>query len=165
VPSQFIGSVEKGVRAQLAQGLSGEHIPVVDVQVTLLDGKAHSVDSSDAAFQTAGSLAVKDAAANGRTALLEPLAQVDITVPDAHVGAVLSDLSGRRGRVTGTEPDPSAPTGMERTVVHAEVPETELSRYAITLRAITAGSGRFTRAYSRHEVVPESVAAGLRAPA
>jgi elongation factor G len=165
VPSQFIGSVEKGVRAQLEQGLSGEHVPVVDVLVTLVDGKAHSVDSSDAAFQTAGALAVKDAAANGRTVLLEPLALVEVTVPDTHVGAVLSDLSGRRGRVTGTEPDPSAPTGMERTIVHAEVPEAELSRYAITLRALTAGSGRFTRSYSRHEVVPEAVAAGLRAPA
>jgi elongation factor G len=163
VPSQFISSVEKGVRAQLAQGLGQDHIPVVDVMVTLIDGKAHSVDSSDAAFQTAGSLAVKDAAANGSTALLEPIDAVDITVPDAHVGSVLSDLSGRRGRVTGTEPDPSAMVGMERTVVHAEVPETELVRYAITLRSITAGTGRFTRRYSRHELVPPNVAESLRA--
>ena len=96
VPSQFIGSVEKGVRAQLEQGLDQSHIPVVDVKVTLVDGKAHSVDSSDAAFQTAGSLAVKDAAASGKLTLLEPIAAVDITVPDAHVGSVMSDLSGRR---------------------------------------------------------------------
>jgi elongation factor G len=164
VPSQFISSVEKGVRAQLAAGLDQEHIPVVDVLVTLVDGKAHSVDSSDAAFQTAGALAVKDAAANGRPALLEPIATVDVTAPDAHVGAVLSDLSGRRGRVTGTEPDPDAPTGMERTVVHAEVPESELVRYAITLRSLTAGSGRFTRAFARHELVPPAVAATLRKP-
>jgi elongation factor G len=164
VPSQFISSVEKGVRAQLAAGLDQEHIPVVDVRVTLVDGKAHSVDSSDAAFQTAGALAVKDAAANGRPALLEPIASVDVTVPDAQVGAVMSDLSGRRGRVTGTEPDPNAPVGMERTVVHAEVPESELVRYAITLRSLTAGSGRFTRAFARRELVPTAVAATMRKP-
>jgi elongation factor G len=162
VPSQFISSVEKGVRAQLDSGLDQDHVPVVDVLVTLVDGKAHSVDSSDAAFQTAGSLAVKDAATDGQTAMLEPLAQVDVTVPDAHVGAVLSDLSGRRGRVTGTEPDPSAPTGMERSVVHAEVPEAELARYPITLRSLTAGTGRFTRRFSRHELVPAQVAASMR---
>ena len=77
VPSQFIGSVEKGVRAQLEQGLHGDHVPMVDVLVTLVDGKAHSVDSSDAAFQHAGALAVKDAAAAAAPALLEPLATVD----------------------------------------------------------------------------------------
>ena len=96
MPSQFIGSVEKGVRSQLEHGLDNDHIPVVDVLVTLLDGKAHSVDSSDAAFQMAGALAVKDAASSGGVSMLEPLASVDITVPDAHVGAVLSDMSGRR---------------------------------------------------------------------
>ena len=165
VPSQFIGSVEKGARAQLELGLTQDHIPVVDVRVTLIDGKAHSVDSSDAAFQTSGALAVKDAAANaGGLALLEPIATVDITVPDAHVGTVMSDLSGRRGRMTGTEPDPSALAGMERTVIHAEVPEAELVRYATTLRSITAGTGRFTRSFARYDVVPAQVAAALRAP-
>jgi elongation factor G len=162
VPSQFIGSVEKGVRSQLTSGLDNDHVPVVDVLVTLVDGKAHSVDSSDAAFQTAGGLAVKDAAANGTISLLEPMATVDITVPDTYVGAVLSDLSGRRGRVTGTEPDPSAPTGMERTIVHAEVPDAELTRYAITLRSLSAGTGRFARQFARYEVVPSNVASTLR---
>ena len=164
VPSQFIGSVEKGVRAQLAQGLGQDHIPVVDVLVTLVDGKAHSVDSSDAAFQMAGSLAVKDAAAAANPTLLEPIAAVDVIVPDTYVGAVMSDLSGRRARVTGTEPDPTAPVGMERSVVHAEVPDAELARYTITLRSLTAGSGRFTRKYLRHDLVPANVAASLRAP-
>jgi elongation factor G len=162
VPSQFISSVEKGVRAQLAQGIGQDHVPVIDVLVTLVDGKAHSVDSSDAAFQTAGSLAVKDAAANASPALLEPIASVDITVPDSYVGAVMSDLSGRRGRVTGTEPDPSAPPGMERSIVHAEIPEAELARYTVSLRSLTAGCGRFTREYLRHDVVPTNVAATVR---
>ncbi|MDT4917979.1 MAG: elongation factor [Pseudonocardiales bacterium] len=165
VPSQFIGSVEKGARAQLAQGMEQDHIPVVDVLVTLVDGKSHSVDSSDAAFQMAGSLAVKDAAANGNLTLLEPWASVDITVPDAHVGSVMSDLSGRRARVTGSEPDPTAMVGMERTVVHAEIPEAELIRYATSLRSITAGTGRFTRQFARYDLVPSTVAASLRHPA
>ncbi|HZC72438.1 MAG TPA: elongation factor G-like protein EF-G2 [Jatrophihabitans sp.] len=165
VPSQFIGSVEKGARAQLEQGLDNDHIPVIDVKVTLVDGKAHSVDSSDAAFQTAGALAVKDAAASGKLTLLEPLAAVDITVPDAHVGSVMSDLSSRRARVTGSEPDPSALVGMERTVVHAEIPDAELTRYATYLRSITAGTGRFTRRFARYDLVPSNVAASLRSPA
>ncbi|MDT4904633.1 MAG: elongation factor [Pseudonocardiales bacterium] len=164
VPSQFISSVEKGVRAQLAHGLTQEHIPVVDVLVTLVDGKAHSVDSSDSAFQTAGALAVKDAAAQGGLALLEPLAAVDITVPDTHVGTVLSDLSSRRGRVTGTEPDTAALLGMERTIVHAEIPDAELVRYPTTLRSLSAGTGRFTRRFARFDLVPANVAASLRNP-
>ena len=164
VPSQFIGSVEKGARAQLEQGLDQSHIPVVDVLVTLLDGKAHSVDSSDAAFQTAGSLAVKDAAANGKLTLLEPIAAVDITVPDAHVGSVMSDLSSRRARVTGSEPDPTALVGMERTIVHAEIPDAELVRYSPSLRSITAGTGRFTRQFARYDLVPAQVANSFRTP-
>jgi elongation factor G len=164
VPSQFISSVEKGVRNQLGQGLTQERIPVVDVLVTLVDGKSHSVDSSDAAFQMAGALAVKDAADAGNPTLLEPLAAVDVIVPDTHVGSVLSDLSGRRGRVTGTEPDTSAMLGMERTIVHAEIPDAELVRYATTLRSITAGTGRFTRHFARYDLVPASVAASLRSP-
>lgn len=164
VPSQFIGSVEKGARTQLAQGLDGDHVAVTDVEVTLVDGKAHSVDSSDAAFQTAGALAVKDAAATAQRTLLEPLSRVEITVPDAHVGAVLSDLAGRRGRVTGTEPDTTAPPGMTRSVVHAEVPDAELVRYTIALRSLSAGTGRFTRTFDRYELVPHSVADALRHP-
>jgi elongation factor G len=75
---------------------------------------------------------------------------------------VLSDLSGRRGRVTGTEPDPSAMVGMERTIVHAEIPDAELVRYATALRSITAGTGRFTRQFARYDLVPPNVAASLR---
>ena len=132
----------------------------MDVRVTLLDGKAHSVDSSDAAFQTAGALAVKDAASRGNVQLLEPIDSVDITVTDDHIGAVLSDLSGRRGRVTGTERLNSDRPG-SRSVVHAEVPAVELLRYAATLRSITGGAGTFVRSYLRHEPAPAAVAAAL----
>lgn len=102
VPRQFIASVEKGVRAQMTKGV-GAGYPMVDIQVTLVDGKAHSVDSSDMAFQTAGALALKDAADAAGVTLLEPIDELVIVIPDEHVGAVMSDLSGRRGRVTGTE--------------------------------------------------------------
>jgi elongation factor G len=159
IPNQFISSVEKGARAQLEQGLNSG-VPVVDVRVTLLDGKAHSVDSSDAAFQTAGSLAVKDAAAKGGVQVLEPIDAIEITVADDHIGAVLSDLSGRRGRVTGTDSLTSDRPG-SRSVVHAEVPAVELLRYAATLRAITGGAGTFTRTYLKHEPAPQAVAAAL----
>ncbi|WP_158889776.1 elongation factor G-like protein EF-G2 [Amycolatopsis anabasis] len=154
VPHQFIPSVEKGVRAQLQRGLLDGH-PVVDVRVTLVDGKAHSVDSSDAAFQTAGALALKDAAANGRIALLEPLESVTVLLPDEHLGTVLGDLSSRRGRVLGTEASPGG-----RTVIRAEVPATELLRYAIDLRSMTSGTASFTRQHARYEPLPQGVATG-----
>jgi elongation factor G len=149
VPSQFHPSVEKGVRAQMERGVAAG-FPVVDFKVTLVDGKAHSVDSSDAAFQVAGALALREAAKVATMSLLEPVQAVRVTVPDDYVGAVMSDLSGRRGRVTGTES-----VGGERSVVSAEVPELELLRYAVDLRAITAGTGRFTRHYLRHDPMPE----------
>ena len=149
VPTNYIPSVEKGVRAQAERGVTAG-FPVVDFKVTLVDGKAHSVDSSDAAFQVAGALALREAAKAANVALLEPVQAVSVTVPDEYVGAVMSDLSGRRGRVTGTES-----IGGERSVVNAEVPETELLRYAVDLRSITAGTGRFTRRYLRHDPMPE----------
>ncbi|MFD4377524.1 elongation factor G-like protein EF-G2 [Streptomyces sp. NPDC058486] len=156
VPRPFIGSVEKGVRAQAARGLAAGH-PLVDVRVTLKDGKAHSVDSSDAAFQTAGALALREAAADVPVHLLEPVAEVRVLVPDEYVGAVMSDLSGRRGRVVGTDQ-----AGPGRTVVRAEVPEIEIGRYAIDLRSVSHGTGRFDRSYARHEPMPPQLAERLR---
>ncbi|MEU1483438.1 elongation factor G-like protein EF-G2 [Streptomyces sp. NPDC005752] len=156
VPRQFIASVEKGVRAQAARGVAAGH-PLVDVRVTLVDGKSHSVDSSDAAFQTAGALALREAAAGTRVQLLEPVAEVGVLVPDDFVGAVMSDLAGRRGRVVGTEQ-----TADERTLVRAEVPEIEIGRYTVDLRSLTHGTGRFDRAYARHEPMPGQLAERIR---
>jgi elongation factor G len=153
VPRQFIPSVEKGVRTQMDRGVLAGY-PVVDLRVTLVDGKAHSVDSSDMAFQTAGSLALKDAAAQARPTLLEPVEAVEITLADEFVGAVLGDLSGRRGRVQGTEP-----VGGGRTLVRAEVPATGLARYPVELRSLSHGTGQFTREYLKHEPMPASLAA------
>ncbi|MFC9256659.1 elongation factor G-like protein EF-G2 [Amycolatopsis thailandensis] len=153
VPHQFIPSVEKGVRAQAQRGLVDGH-PLIDIRVTLVDGKAHSVDSSDAAFQTAGALALKEAAAAGKIALLEPLEEVAVRLPDEHLGTVLGDLSSRRGRVLGTEADEGG-----RTVIRAEVPAVELLRYAIDLRSLTSGTATFTRRHARFEPMPEGAIA------
>ncbi|MEU3223488.1 elongation factor G-like protein EF-G2 [Streptomyces sp. NPDC006976] len=157
VPRQFIASVEKGVRAQAARGIAAGH-PLVDIRVVLRDGKAHSVDSSDGAFQTAGALALREAAADAHVRFLEPVAEVRVLVPDDYVGPVMSDLSGRRGRVTGTEQ-----SGSGRTLVRADVPELEIDRYTVDLRALTHGTGRFSRSYARHEPMPAQLADRVRA--
>ncbi|HKR69995.1 MAG TPA: elongation factor G-like protein EF-G2 [Streptosporangiaceae bacterium] len=148
VPRQFIPSVEKGVRAQMEQGVVAGY-PMVDIKVTLYDGKAHSVDSSDMAFQKAGRAALRDAADKAQAQLLEPVDEVSVLIGDDYVGAVMSDMSSRRGRVLGTEPVPGG-----RTLVKAEVPELELTRYAIDLRSISQGTGSFTRSYLRYEPLP-----------
>jgi elongation factor G len=158
VPRQFIPSVEKGVRAQMEKGLVAGY-PVVDIRVTLVDGKAHSVDSSDMAFQTAGSLALREAAAAGQVSLLEPIDEVDVLIDDDFVGAVMGDLSSRRARVLGTEP-----VGTGRTLVKAEVPQLELVRYATELRSMSHGTGTFSRTFRRYEPVPSHVANQLTAP-
>ncbi len=148
VPRQFIPSVEKGVRTQMEQGVVAGY-PMVDIRVTLYDGKAHSVDSSDMAFQKAGRAALRDAADKAQPQLLEPVDEVSVLIGDDYVGAVMSDMSSRRGRVLGTEPVPGG-----RTLVKAEVPELELTRYAIDLRSISQGTGSFTRSYLRYEPLP-----------
>ncbi|MGW2570209.1 elongation factor G-like protein EF-G2 [Streptomyces sp. NPDC001537] len=156
VPRQFIPSVEKGIRAQATKGVAAGY-PLIDVRVTLVDGKAHSVDSSDAAFQTAGALALREAAADVKIHLLEPVAEVTVLVGDEYVGAVMSDLSGRRGRVLGTEQ-----TTGNRTLVRAEVPEIEIGRYAVDLRSLSHGTARFNRSYARHEPMPPQIAERIR---
>lgn len=154
VPRQFIPSVEKGVRAQMERGVRLGY-PVVDLEVTLVDGKAHSVDSSDMAFQSAAALALRDAAESGAVAMLEPYDEVAVSVPDEHVGAVMSDLSSRRGRLLGTE---QAEDEEGRTVVRAHVPQRELVRYAIDLRSTTHGAGAFTRSFAHYEPMSEDQA-------
>jgi len=157
VPRQFIPSVEKGVRWQMEQGVTAGY-PMTGVRVTLYDGKAHSVDSSDMAFQKAGRAALRDAVDKAQPMLLEPVDEVTVLIPDDYVGAVMSDLSGRRGRVLGTEP-----VGIGRTLVKAEIPELEITRYAIDLRSVSHGTGSFTRRYLRHEALPSHLAAKVAA--
>jgi len=150
VPRQFIPSVEKGVRAQMERGVRNGY-PVVDLRVTLTDGKAHSVDSSDMAFQSAGALALREAAAAGGVCMLEPYDEVAVLVLDDQIGGVMSDLSARRGRLLGTDK-----VGEDRTQVRAVVPQSQLVRYAIDLRASTHGVGTFTRSFAHYEPMAEN---------
>jgi elongation factor G len=155
IPSQWISSVEKGALEAMRQGPLGGH-PVVDVAVKLFDGKFHSVDSSDAAFQMAGILGMRAALAEADPVLLEPVIEVELTVPDELTGAVMSDLAGRRGRILGSE---SAGPGRAR--VDAHVPEVELLNFAAEFRALTSGRGEVVRRYDHHEEVPDDVARRL----
>ncbi len=152
IPNQFIPSVEKGVRKAMEDGLVAGY-PVVDIRVTLYDGKFHTVDSSDMAFQIAGGLAMKEAAAQADTVLLEPVLELEVLVPDDYVGDILGDLSSRRGRVVGTDP-----VGTGRTLVRATAPEAEVVRYAIDLRSMTRGRGSFARRFSHYEELPSHMA-------
>lgn len=159
VPKQFIASVEKGAQAQLEKGVLNGY-PAVDVRVTLLDGKAHAVDSSDMAFQAAAGQALRDAANESTVSMLEPIDAVDIEVADESVGSALADLRGRRGQVHGTEP--AAHEG--RTVIHAEIPALELSRYPIDLRSVSHGTGTFTRTFARYDYLPPQLAKDVLNP-
>jgi elongation factor G len=155
VPRNFIPSVEKGVRAQMERGVRLGY-PLVDLRVTLTDGKAHSVDSSDMAFQMAGALALRQAAESAEVTMLEPYDAVSVVVPDDLVGPVMSDLSARRGRLLGSDM-----LGEDRTEIKAEVPQSELVRYAIDLRSASHGAGTFTRAFAHYQPMPAEVARGL----
>lgn len=152
IPQQFRQSVEKGVRKAMAEGVVAGY-PVVDIKVTLTDGKTHEVDSSDIAFQIAGSIAFKNAFQNANPVLLEPIMQVAVTVPDEQMGDVIGDLNARRGRIQGMNPN-----GDGTTTVQAQVPMAEMLRYASDLRSITGGRGAFEMSFSHYEEVPAHIA-------
>ncbi|HEY3248708.1 MAG TPA: elongation factor G [bacterium] len=148
IPNQFIPSVEKGVRKALEEGvISGSR--VVDIRVILYDGKYHDVDSSDIAFQIAGSMAFRDAAMAAGVVLLEPIMELRVRVPEEQMGDVIGDLNAKRGRIHGMEPQ-----GNGKTVVHAHVPQAEVLRYASDLRSMTGGRGTFEMTFSHYEEVP-----------
>lgn len=152
IPRQYIPAVEKGVLEGMATGIIAGN-PVVDVKCTVYDGSYHEVDSSEQAFKMAGILAFNNVAAKANPVILEPMLTVSVTVPEAMMGDVMSDLSGKRGRIIGTEP-----IGGGRTVVRAIVPQAEMLRYAIDLRSITRGRGTFEVEPSHYEEVPPHIA-------
>ncbi|MGI8983864.1 MAG: elongation factor G [Acidimicrobiales bacterium] len=148
IPRQFIPAVEKGVMETMSTaGVFG--YPVVDVRVTVFDGKFHPVDSSEMSFRMAGSLGFKDAMAKARPVLLEPVSLLEVTVPIAYQGDVMGDLNSRRGRVQGTEV-----AGMGEQTITAQVPTSEILRYAIDLRSLTGGRGRFRVRHDHYDVLP-----------
>lgn len=150
VPRQYIGAVKNGIEKAMSHGGPAGQ-PVIGVRATLYDGKAHSVDSSEAAFETAGSMALRAALEKSGTALLERIMAVEVTVPSEYLGDVLTDLSGRRGRVIGTDQDERGDT-----VISAHVPEGELMRYGLELRALTGGRGRFSASHHHFAEAPKA---------
>ena len=148
IPKQYVAACRLGIEEAMTRG-GTEGIPVVDVKVECLDGKTHSVDSSDMAFRTAASTGFFEAVQKAGPALLEPVSLITVEVPTELQGDVLGDLSSRRGRVVGTDVDSGIQT------IRAEVPTVELATYALEIRALTGGRGRLTIQHSRYDVVPD----------
>jgi elongation factor G len=151
IPNNFLPAVEKGFKERLDRGvIAGYRIQNVAAEVFF--GKHHPVDSSEAAFKTAGSMAFRNVFQEARPALLEPIVKLHVTVPSDKVGDVNSDMSGRRGRVQGLES-----AGGDFQTVTAEVPLSEVTTYARTLSSMTGGQGSFTMEFSHYDVVPAHV--------
>ncbi len=154
IPQNFRVSVQKGIVDNMAKGVVAGY-PMVDVKVTLVDGKFHQVDSNDMAFQIAGSMAIRRGALDAGPVLLEPVVEADIRVPEKNLGAIMSDINGRRGKILGTEPD----DGYEK--VRASVPAHEMLRFALDLRSITQGRGSFQKKFSHYDEMPAHLAKAI----
>jgi len=151
IPRNFVPAVEKGVIEAASKGFLAGY-PVVDFRATVYDGSYHEVDSSEIAFKIAGSLAFKKCMEQAKPSLLEPIMNVEITVPDNYAGDILGNLSGRRGRIQGTEPKGGS------TVTKAQVPLAEMLTYASDLTSMTQGRGTYSMEFSHYDVVPQPIA-------
>ncbi|NOR67762.1 MAG: elongation factor G [Woeseiaceae bacterium] len=151
VPKEYIGAVDKGVKAQMENGVVAGY-PVVDVKVTLYDGSYHDVDSSEIAFKIAGSMAFKDGALAAHPVLLEPIMNVEVVTPEDYMGDVMGDLNRRRGLPQGMEDSPSGK------VIRAEVPLAEMFGYATDLRSMSQGRATYSMEFAKYKEVPQNVA-------
>ena len=151
VPKEYIGAVDKGVQAQMENGVVAGY-PVVDVKVTLYDGSYHDVDSSEIAFKIAGSMAFKDGALAAKPVLLEPIMNVEVVTPEDYMGDVMGDLNRRRGLPQGMEDSPSGK------VIRAEVPLAEMFGYATDLRSMSQGRATYSMEFGKYKEVPQNVA-------
>jgi len=151
VPSEFIPAVAKGVEEALATGVKAGY-PMVDIKITLVDGKYHDTDSSEIAFKVAGSMALKEAARRAKPVLMEPIFAVEVTVPQDWVGEVIGDLNRRRGQVEGQEPRGNA------IIVTAQVPLSEMFGYVGDLRSNTQGRASYSMQFSSYKEVPSHIA-------
>jgi elongation factor G len=154
IPQNFRASVQKGIVDNMAKGVVAGY-PMVDVKVTLVDGKFHQVDSNDMAFQIAGSMAIRKGALDAGPVLLEPIVEATIKVPEKNLGDIMSDVNGRRGKIMGTEPD----DGYQ--LVRVTVPESEMLRFALDLRSITQGRGSYTKKFSHYDEMPAHLAKAI----
>ena len=151
IPRQFIPSVEKGVREAMKKGVLANY-PIVDIKVTLYDGSYHSVDSSDIAFQIAGSMALQKAVQQANPILLEPIVNVEIRAPQEFVGDIIGTINSKRGKVLDMT------VSGKTQIVKAQVPLAEMANYTNELRSITSGKGTYTMEFSHYEVVPSHIA-------
>jgi len=151
IPNQFIPAVEKGVRQIMEQGAIAGY-PMQDIKVSVYDGKHHPVDSKEVAFVAAGKRAFVDAITKAKPVLLEPCVSIEVTVPNQHMGDITGDLSGKRGRIQGTDM-----LGGDQAVIKAIVPLAEVSNYQNQLKSVTGGQGSFTMEFSHYETVPMNV--------
>jgi elongation factor G len=158
IPRQYVPAVEKGIHESAARGYLAGY-PVVDIKVTVFDGSYHDVDSSEMAFKMAARLAFRKCMEQAKPALLEPIMRVEIEAPDEFAGALIGDLTGRRGRVQGME------GGGAGTIVRAEVPMAEMLSYSTTLTSITQGRGSFRLEMGHYDVVPQVLAEKILASA
>jgi elongation factor G len=152
IPQQFIPSIEKGIVKTMVDGVVSGN-PMVDIKVTLTDGKFHTVDSSDMAFQIAGSMALKEAVEQAGVVLLEPVVDLEVIVPEVYTGDVMGDLNAKRGKIAGME---QIGGGKQR--IKAQVPQAEVARYVIDLRSMTGGRGAFSMTFSHYEQLPQHLA-------
>src|SRR5581483_1815425 len=155
IPGQYIPAVEKGVRELLDQGAIAGY-PLQDVRVIVYDGKHHPVDSKEVAFKTAGKYAFRDAILKAKPVLLEPVVNMEVTVPEANVGTITGDLSGKRGRIQGQD---FVGGGMAQ--VKAQAPLSEVMQYQSQLKSVTGGQGSFVMELSHYEPVPPQVQANI----
>ena len=150
VPREYIPSVEKGIVKTLEEGVVAGY-PVVDLKAVIYDGSYHDVDSSGMSFEIASSQALRKGMADAHPILLEPIVKLTINVPEAYTGEVMSDLNGKRGRILGMTPQG------KYTVVEAEVPQSEVQRYAQDLRSLTQGRGSYSMEFDHYEPVPQNI--------
>ncbi|GEA15347.1 MAG: elongation factor [Moorella sp. (in: firmicutes)] len=151
VPRQYIPAVEKGIREAMQEGILAGY-PVTNIKVNLADGSYHTVDSSEMAFKIAAGIAFRKAVEQAKPVLLEPIMNVEITVPEQFMGDIMGDLNSRRGRILGMEPKG------KNQVIRAQVPLAEMYRYAINLKSITQGRGHFKMDFAQYEEVPANIA-------
>jgi elongation factor G len=156
IPREYIPAVEKGIREAMESGVLAGY-PMVDIQVSLLDGSYHEVDSSEMAFKIAGSMAFKDAARKAGPVLLEPIMQVEVVTPEEYMGAVHGDLAARRGRIASMEVRGSSQ------VIRATVPLSSMFGYATDLRSLTQGRATYTMQFARYEEIPAALAEEIMA--
>lgn len=154
IPGQYIPAVEKGIIEAKEKGALAGY-PVVDFKVVLYDGSYHDVDSSEMAFKIAASKAFRNALAQAKSVLLEPIMSVDVTVPQDFMGDIMGDFNSRRGRIEGMDPQNG------KQIIKAKVPQAEMFNYAVELKSITGGYGSFDMKFSHYDKVPSDISAKI----